>query len=349
MPYNGSMASLQFGPVSAARVRRWLREGHFDVVHVHEPAPPSVSLLVCMIADGPDRRHLPRRDHPVEVAGRLGPGRPALAGADQRPDRRLRLRPPRAGRAPRRRRRDHPERRARRRLRRRADAARLHPRRRRPDDRLPRPLRRAAQGPAGAARGDAHRRPRAPRARGCSSPAAATPTSCGSSIGEDLRAARRAARRAVRGRQGARSCGRSTSTARRTCWGSPSASSSSRHWPPARRSSPATWTPSPGCSRTARPACSSAAATPAALAGALRRPARRPGPAGASCPRAGARAAAAYDWQVLARRILAVYETVVPPGGGAVDGGTTTTSFPAVPRRGGSGRDVLRRWVAALA
>lgn len=53
VPYNGSMASLQFGPVSAARVRRWLREGRFDVVHVHEPAPPSASLLVCIIADGP--------------------------------------------------------------------------------------------------------------------------------------------------------------------------------------------------------------------------------------------------------------------------------------------------------
>jgi phosphatidylinositol alpha-mannosyltransferase len=53
IPYNGSMASIQFGPLSAARVRRWLREGRFDVVHVHEPAPPSVSLLVCMIAKGP--------------------------------------------------------------------------------------------------------------------------------------------------------------------------------------------------------------------------------------------------------------------------------------------------------
>jgi phosphatidylinositol alpha-mannosyltransferase len=53
IPYNGSMASVQFGPVSAARVRRWLREGHFDVVHVHDPAPPSVGLLVCMIAKGP--------------------------------------------------------------------------------------------------------------------------------------------------------------------------------------------------------------------------------------------------------------------------------------------------------
>jgi phosphatidylinositol alpha-mannosyltransferase len=53
IPYNGSMASVQFGLVSAARVRRWLREGAFDVVHVHEPAPPSVSLLVCMTAKGP--------------------------------------------------------------------------------------------------------------------------------------------------------------------------------------------------------------------------------------------------------------------------------------------------------
>ncbi len=53
IPYNGSMASVQFGPVSAARVRRWLREGHFDVVHVHDPAPPSTGLLVCMIATGP--------------------------------------------------------------------------------------------------------------------------------------------------------------------------------------------------------------------------------------------------------------------------------------------------------
>jgi phosphatidylinositol alpha-mannosyltransferase len=53
IPYNGSRASVQFGPVSAARVRRWLREGHFDVVHVHDPAPPSIGLLVCMMAEGP--------------------------------------------------------------------------------------------------------------------------------------------------------------------------------------------------------------------------------------------------------------------------------------------------------
>ncbi|WP_261557696.1 glycosyltransferase family 4 protein [Frankia tisae] len=53
VPYNGSVARLLMGPVSAARVRRWLREHDFDVLHVHEPSAPSVSLLACMLADGP--------------------------------------------------------------------------------------------------------------------------------------------------------------------------------------------------------------------------------------------------------------------------------------------------------
>jgi phosphatidylinositol alpha-mannosyltransferase len=51
--YNGSVARLQFGPVSAARVRRWLRDGRFDVLHVHEPVAPSLSLLACILARGP--------------------------------------------------------------------------------------------------------------------------------------------------------------------------------------------------------------------------------------------------------------------------------------------------------
>jgi phosphatidylinositol alpha-mannosyltransferase len=53
IPYNGSVARLQFGLVSATRVRRWLRQGNFDVVHVHEPAPPSLSLLTVLLADAP--------------------------------------------------------------------------------------------------------------------------------------------------------------------------------------------------------------------------------------------------------------------------------------------------------
>ncbi|HEY2042625.1 MAG TPA: glycosyltransferase family 4 protein [Jatrophihabitans sp.] len=53
IPYNGSVARLQFGLLSATRVRRWLRDGNFDVVHVHEPAPPSLSLLTVLLADVP--------------------------------------------------------------------------------------------------------------------------------------------------------------------------------------------------------------------------------------------------------------------------------------------------------
>jgi phosphatidylinositol alpha-mannosyltransferase len=53
VPYNGSVARLSFGFLSASRVRRWLKEGDFDVLHVHEPAAPSLSLLACWVADGP--------------------------------------------------------------------------------------------------------------------------------------------------------------------------------------------------------------------------------------------------------------------------------------------------------
>jgi phosphatidyl-myo-inositol alpha-mannosyltransferase len=53
VPYNGSVARLSFGFLSASRVRRWLRDGGFDVLHVHEPAAPSLSLLACWVASGP--------------------------------------------------------------------------------------------------------------------------------------------------------------------------------------------------------------------------------------------------------------------------------------------------------
>jgi phosphatidylinositol alpha-mannosyltransferase len=53
VPYNGSVARLSFGFLSAARVRRWLHEGGFDVIHIHEPASPSLGLLACWAARGP--------------------------------------------------------------------------------------------------------------------------------------------------------------------------------------------------------------------------------------------------------------------------------------------------------
>lgn len=53
VPYNGSVARLNFGFLSAARVRRWLHDGVFDVVHIHEPTAPSLGLLTCWAAQGP--------------------------------------------------------------------------------------------------------------------------------------------------------------------------------------------------------------------------------------------------------------------------------------------------------
>ncbi|WP_328917090.1 MULTISPECIES: glycosyltransferase family 4 protein [unclassified Streptomyces] len=53
VPYNGSVARLNFGFLSAARVRRWLHDGSFNVVHIHEPASPSLGLLACWAAQGP--------------------------------------------------------------------------------------------------------------------------------------------------------------------------------------------------------------------------------------------------------------------------------------------------------
>ncbi len=51
--YNGSTARVNFGPLTAARVRRWMRDGGFDLVHVHEPVTPSIALLALQAADVP--------------------------------------------------------------------------------------------------------------------------------------------------------------------------------------------------------------------------------------------------------------------------------------------------------
>jgi phosphatidylinositol alpha-mannosyltransferase len=53
IPYNGSVARLLLGPVSWSRTRRWVRQREMDVLHVHEPTAPSVSLLAAYAADGP--------------------------------------------------------------------------------------------------------------------------------------------------------------------------------------------------------------------------------------------------------------------------------------------------------
>src|SRR5580698_5162581 len=53
IPYNGSVSRLLIGPVSQQRVRRWLRDGDFDVLHVHSPETFSLSLLALGNARGP--------------------------------------------------------------------------------------------------------------------------------------------------------------------------------------------------------------------------------------------------------------------------------------------------------
>ena len=45
VPYNGSVARVNFGVREARRVRRWLDGVQPDVLHVHEPITPSVSVL----------------------------------------------------------------------------------------------------------------------------------------------------------------------------------------------------------------------------------------------------------------------------------------------------------------
>ncbi|MDR1634665.1 MAG: glycosyltransferase family 4 protein [Bifidobacteriaceae bacterium] len=51
--YNGSVARLSFGPLSARRTRRWLAEGEFDLLHIHEPIAPSLGMLAMLNAHGP--------------------------------------------------------------------------------------------------------------------------------------------------------------------------------------------------------------------------------------------------------------------------------------------------------
>lgn len=51
--YNGSVARLTFGPVTAARVGKWLDRGDFDLLHLHEPVTPSASVLALWGATQP--------------------------------------------------------------------------------------------------------------------------------------------------------------------------------------------------------------------------------------------------------------------------------------------------------
>lgn len=51
--YNGSVARLSFGPRIAREVHAWLKNGRFDVLHVHEPFLPSLSMIALVNATCP--------------------------------------------------------------------------------------------------------------------------------------------------------------------------------------------------------------------------------------------------------------------------------------------------------
>lgn len=53
LPYNGSVARIKFDPKAFARTRQWLREGQFDVLHLHEPLVPGPSIISAWSARGP--------------------------------------------------------------------------------------------------------------------------------------------------------------------------------------------------------------------------------------------------------------------------------------------------------
>ncbi len=53
IPYNGSVARLRFGPATHRMVKKWIAGGDFDVLHLHEPNAPSLSVLALMVAEGP--------------------------------------------------------------------------------------------------------------------------------------------------------------------------------------------------------------------------------------------------------------------------------------------------------
>src|SRR4051812_50200144 len=54
VPYNGSVARVNFGPLSAARVRRGGRGGTVDVLPLPRPAPPAPSPPPRLAPTGPD-------------------------------------------------------------------------------------------------------------------------------------------------------------------------------------------------------------------------------------------------------------------------------------------------------
>lgn len=53
IPFNGSVARLSYGPRAAKKTKKWLEDGNFDVVHIHEPGTPSLGMHALRNAEAP--------------------------------------------------------------------------------------------------------------------------------------------------------------------------------------------------------------------------------------------------------------------------------------------------------
>src|SRR3954453_23914061 len=62
LPFNGAVSNLANTPRAASTLRRALRAGRFDVVHLHEPVAPLTGWMTPARADAP--RGPPRRPRP---------------------------------------------------------------------------------------------------------------------------------------------------------------------------------------------------------------------------------------------------------------------------------------------
>ena len=72
IPYNGAVAKVIFGPLASSRVKQWITNGNFDLLHLHEPAIPSLSLLAGWAGDGPMVATFHAAANPQKVANAIG-------------------------------------------------------------------------------------------------------------------------------------------------------------------------------------------------------------------------------------------------------------------------------------
>jgi len=72
IPYNGAIAKVIFGPLASSRVKQWIGNGDFDLLHLHEPAIPSLSLLAGWAGDGPMVATFHAAANPQKVANAIG-------------------------------------------------------------------------------------------------------------------------------------------------------------------------------------------------------------------------------------------------------------------------------------